>query len=410
MIEYEIRKRGRDSLFAVYAPKSNLVRINKLASKHGVSRVRVLKGRRDQVIGLEYSLRSTSASSRRASISPLSFARLLQNSTVNRLASLKDIKNLANNLPDNIALTHSDIKLDFKVVKRGKDEVLNVYAPEDALELVDSFARERGVEPDDYLMGVDGEAIGRSYYEIPDLVLPHLAQKQAPLEFLAFLKKTLTPQRLMKIPAVKKKVTEANEKLNEEMDLFKDALKTLNSYEELVEEDEKANPNKIHPRDYPMFLIKVTRMAGTASRLSKDFEMLSRNARDFGFKMDLGLYKYKIVQKIPLINALLGLLRTKDYRTELRKLRDVKESLMKKKNYVTAMIDLTQVHSDLEDFIKSKGGMRGTKRRRLSAKKGLDSRLGLFLRSPNEYMGSVLSKVFLQRYDILNELYFSDLS
>ena len=210
MIEYEIRKRGRDSLFAVYAPKSNLVRINKLASKHGVSRVRVLKGRRDQVIGLEYSLRSAFASGRRASISPLSFARLLQKSTVNRLASLKDIKSLANNLPDNIALTHSDIKLDFKVVKRGKDEVLNVYAPKDALELVDSFARERGIEPDDYLRGVDGEVVGRSYYEIPDLVLPHLAQKQAPLEFLAFLKKTLTPQRLMKIPAVRKKVTETN--------------------------------------------------------------------------------------------------------------------------------------------------------------------------------------------------------
>jgi hypothetical protein len=410
MIEYEIRKRGRDSLFAVYAPKSSLRRINKLASKHGASRVRVLKGRRDQIIGLEYSLRNASGSGRRASLSPRSFARLLQESANNRVAALKDIKDLANNLPDNIALTHSDIKLDFKVVKRGKDEVLNVYAPEEALELVDSFARERGVEPDDYLMGVDGGVVGRSYYETPDLVLPHLSQKQAPLEFMAFLKKTLTPQRLMKIPSVKKEVTEANEKLNEEMDRFKDSLKILSSYEELVEENEKADPNKIHPRDYTVFLIKVTRMVGAANRLSRDFEMLSRNARDFSFKMDLGLYKYKLVQKIPLINALLGLLRNKDYKTELRKLREVKESLDKKKNYITAMTDLTQVHSDLESFIKSKGGMRGTKRKRMSAKRGLDKRLSVLLREPNKYMGSVLSKVFLQRYDILNELYFSDLS
>ena len=239
--------------------------------------------------------------------------------------------------------------------------------------------------------------------------LEYSTRVYAPKDFARKMKSILTPENIAKIPRIKKEIRELKAIKDLEYERANSLLLCLENLESLIERESEINPLKLKPKDYNIAWVSVGRLLGSALRLKRN--LLAEQKRNYARSSYAlqGSIIYDNLKHLPWLGKKLKKIRKKDFFPTLAfKLDSIHESLVKKRNYLTSMIYLTEAEETLFKTFRDRSLSRIERDRKvLKIKEDLRSNLRYFLdRNLEERLGLTLSRVFMQKLDILREKYF----
>ena len=177
----------------------------------------------------------------------------------------------------------------------------------------------------------------------------------------------------------------------------------------MIERNEGINPQALKPKDYNLAWASVGRLLGAADRLKRTL-LASKRSSLPPFALE-GTKLYETLKNVPWLGKKVKMLKGKNlFPTLAFQIDAVRRSLTKKRNFLTSMLYLTEADKALFDIVRDRNQDAEDRDRKIAKiQKDLEKNLKFFLQGdPRKSFGLTMSRVFLQKYDILKEKYFRD--
>ena len=422
-MRHEIRRRGKHSFLDVYASPEVIAYINTLAGKCGVIGGEFILNRKGLTIGRTYYCLKKSLYGSLLHVAPIKFYKwVMKKNFASRLARFQT------QIPTLKYDASKFFDVEFKIRNKSEGEFLEVYAQPEVIEYVDYLKSDPEEGYADVFMGKSitddkGNIVGKEYWVLEkyrcvkwETVLNQYGESEkkcveyenrvyAPRDFVLYLKKKLTSVNISKLKKVREKLEEAKRKRYQKENAL---LVCVSSLEDLIEEEGRVNPLKLKPKEFNFAWVTVSKLIGVATELKR--KMLAEQKRPFSFSLSGDLNLYNKLKKVPWLGDKLKRLKKYELWSTLQhKMETVLVRLEKKRNYLTSMLYLTEAEQALFKNFQNKKLDRSEKERvARKIERDLSKNLKHFLGSNlQKSFGLTLSRVFLQKYDILKENYFN---